>query len=65
MISDAYVTVTCDACPPANAVEEEVQLTATAGGGYDDRHVASALRGLGWTINHGLTGSLVCPNDHQ
>lgn len=43
--STAYITVTCDCC----GYDEEVELTATARGGYDERHVDGRLRSYGWS----------------
>ena len=45
MRSDAFIFVTCDKC----GAEEEIQLTATARGGYDERNVDARLESLGWT----------------
>lgn len=44
MITDAYVKLVCDNCGD----EEEIQLTATARGGYDCRNVESHVKHLGW-----------------
>lgn len=51
--SDAFVTVTCDRC----GEEARVQLTATARGGYDERHVDANLLRWGWVTE---TGEDVC-----
>ena len=46
MRSDAYIRVSCDV---KNCDEsEEIQLTATAGGGYDERDVDDRLRRAEW-----------------
>lgn len=57
MISDAYVTCTCDVC-----FEEEVmELTALAmRGAYDSRNVKSKLRRLGWIVPED-GDDLTCP----
>jgi len=47
-LSDAYVEVTCDGC---HAVEVVVQLTATAGNGWDARNVARYLMSIGWAVD--------------
>lgn len=54
MRSDAFITVTCDRCGD----EEDVQLTAIARGGYDERYVDSQLRQLGWRID----SEDICPD---
>ncbi|RPJ40058.1 MAG: hypothetical protein EHM35_00180 [Planctomycetaceae bacterium] len=48
MMSDAYVTVTCDKCMESN---EEFDLTPLAGGGWDARGVDDKLEGWGWLVN--------------
>lgn len=47
MRSDAYIMVTCDGCDDV----VEVQLVATARGGYDDRNVNGELEAQGWTVD--------------
>jgi hypothetical protein len=42
--SDAYVLVRCDTCGEF----EEIELTAIAGGGWDERNVAAGVARLGW-----------------
>jgi RNase P subunit RPR2 len=49
MISDAHVTVTCDRC----GYTEEYDLTATAGGGWDDRYMTDRLERDGWRVEGG------------
>jgi len=48
MRTDAYITVTCDVCGESN---EEVDLTALAGGGWDDRNVKRWLERYGWLVD--------------
>jgi hypothetical protein len=42
--SDAYINVTCDKC----GYLEEVELTAIARKGWDERNVKSSLKNHGW-----------------
>lgn len=45
--TDAFIRVVCDQCE----VEMEVELTALAGGGWDERNVKGQLRRDGWTTD--------------
>jgi len=45
--SDAMITVTCDRC----GEEMQVDLCATARGGYDERNVDRELEFHGWVIH--------------
>lgn len=47
MLSDAYVTVSCDKCHHS----ENYELTSLAGGGWDERNVEGELRRNGWRID--------------
>jgi len=47
MLSDAYVEATCDGCHQV----EIVQLTATAGKGWDERNAACYLKSIGWLVD--------------
>ena len=42
--SDAYIKVACDKCKH----EEEVELTAIACKGWDERNVKTVLKTYGW-----------------
>ena len=57
-ISDAYVSVECDA--PRCRENEDVTLTAlgTRGREWDDRNVKAHLERLGWTVDGNRT---LCP----
>jgi hypothetical protein len=46
MISDAFVTVTCDGCFDT----EQVALTATARRSWDERDVTARLKSMGWVV---------------
>jgi len=55
MISDAYVTVTCDEC----GADEDIELTALAlHNAYDMRNVRPELARLGWAERDGKD---ICP----
>ena len=56
MRSDAYILVTCDICK----CSEEIQLTATARGGYDERDVDAQLQNMGWDISDGMDVCAEC-----
>lgn len=45
MRSDATVMVICDEC---ETYDEQVELTALAGGGWDERNVDGQLKRHGW-----------------
>ena len=60
MRSDAFIIVTCDMCH----CEEQVQLTATAGG-YDERHVDAELRRMGWDTSDGMDVCPECQNENE
>lgn len=44
MMSDCLVKLTCDLC----GHEEDFEMTALAGGGYDDRGVQDQSERMGW-----------------
>lgn len=45
--TDAYILVQCDHAGCKESVE--IQLTALAGGGWDERYVDAELRSRDWT----------------
>lgn len=47
--SDAYIRVMCDKCEYV----EEVELTALARKGWDERNVKTALENHGWLCDDG------------
>jgi hypothetical protein len=49
MRSNAYITVKCDKC----RYNEKFELTAIAGGAYDDRCLDDHLEQRGWHIEDG------------
>lgn len=57
MRSDAYIRVGCDRCPDA---EIEINLTALAGGGYDERNVAQRLEMEEWVVRDGVDICYTC-----
>lgn len=61
--SDAYITVSCDRDGCRESVE--VQLTATAGRGYDERDVDAALRHEGWTQRDGDDLCAACSEEEE
>lgn len=61
MISDAFVTVNCDAKGCRETTD--VELVALAGDGeYDCRNVAAKLERDGWVLEGGLNGLVYCPD---
>jgi hypothetical protein len=46
-ISDAYVDVVCDQC---QVIKKQVRLSATAGGGWDQRTIEDKLVRVGWLV---------------
>ena len=50
MISDAFVTATCDKC----SATEDVELTALAGHAWDERNVKRHLERNGWRVDDDL-----------
>jgi hypothetical protein len=45
-LSDAYIDVTCDGCHSI----EQIQLTAMARGGWDERDLKYKLEDISWII---------------
>lgn len=58
MRSDAYIRVSCDKCEDPD-MDEEVELTALACGGYDERNVDASLKRNGWKKDGERD---ICPN---
>lgn len=54
MKSDAYIIVTCDSC----RTSLEIELTALASRGWDDRNVNTELAREGWECAEGRD---ICP----
>jgi hypothetical protein len=46
MLSDAYITATCDSC----GERQELELTATARG-WDERNIAGKLKEYDWLVD--------------
>ena len=55
MIGEPVITVTCDRCGD----EESFELTAVAGGGWDDRNLLTRMEKGGWRAR-GLED--ICPS---
>lgn len=55
MRTDPTIQVACDRC---HIFIEEVGLTATARGGYDERHVDTCLQDRGWRVGQ----DDICPD---
>lgn len=61
MRSDAFILVTCDGC----GGEIEIQLVATARGGYDDRNVDGELADQGWSTSGNMDFCDECTNEQN
>ena len=55
MILDPTIRAMCDRC---KVDSDEMEMTALAGGGYDERNVAGTLKRWGWRVEGDRT---VCP----
>jgi hypothetical protein len=58
MRSDAFITVDCDVCQDPG-MAEQVQLTALARAGWDERNVSGELHSRGWRVEGEKD---ICPN---
>ncbi len=58
-IGTALIHVECDKC---GEVTDAMELTPTAGGGWDARYIPRRLTRLGWTVPvRGISGETICP----
>jgi len=61
MINEPLITVSCDSDGCRN--KSEYELTALAGGGWDDRYLEKYMEKDGWTFDGDLTYCDNCSED--